>query len=63
MLRAELRIVEQLLDDGLTVIKRTINRNVVHIWIQHCGHLRFLNRSNSAFGVQNEYPAWGQRLI
>jgi hypothetical protein len=49
-------IAEQLLYNGLTVVKRTVDGNVVNICIQHRGHLCFLNRGYASFRVQDKHP-------
>ncbi len=50
----EFEVVEQLLDDALTVVEGAANGNVVHVRVQHRGHLPLLDRRDAALGMENE---------
>ncbi len=50
----ELRIIEQRFNDGLGVIKRTLDGKVMDVWIQNRGHLSFLNRTDTPPGMEHK---------
>ena len=47
-------VVEHRFDDVLAIIKRAIERDVVHIVIKHCGHLPALHWGGAALWMKNE---------
>lgn len=49
-----LGICEEGFDEVLAVIKGAFHGEVMHIRVEHGGHLRFLNRGDAAFGVEDE---------
>lgn len=50
-----IRVGKQSLDNILTVVKGSLDSEVVHICIKHTSHLGFLDRANLALGEQNEH--------
>lgn len=47
-------ICEEGFDEVLAVIKGAFHGEVVHIRVEHGGHLRFLDGGDAAFGVEDE---------
>jgi hypothetical protein len=54
MLVVEFTVPKEVFDDILTVIKGTFNAEVVDVLVQYCGHLSFLDRTDTTVGVENE---------
>ena len=51
---AEAVVVEHRLDDVLAVVERAFERDVVHVGVEHRGHLQALHRRGAALRMQDE---------